>query len=592
MKNNGKFKLPRFYVADLLCRLIKSRFFLQNFLFITGIMTCIFILFSLYTYRQSANILKNEFTASSRHQLEATAQSMDDHLMDMRYIIATLDTNTLVNAFFSYKHPENIYDEFYARIQDMLKSYVNSHSSIDSIYLYSEISDSVLTANNNMRVDYLSDLGWMERFTEEPDGLQLFFRAKNAYPFVLCIMKQYKINNKNAAIILNLNLNNYSQIVSISDNPYQEIYIVSDDAEILYRNRQRELTEPLDTVPELASFQASKETHSLLVENVFEPYVYSQVHSSEYPWSYVSITHLQEYTSQLSSSRALLTALFCALFIIGILFAFLFALRSVKPIQNILLLLKNPQESLARELYNDKEIQYIADQITSYIQQNQTLSDELTIRLNLLNETKLLALQSQINPHFLFNTLNMIHIRESQELGFEHEIPIMTLKLSQLLHYAIESTNLVPLNIELNYTQMYISILQQRYNNKLKVIYDIHPDTLEAKVPKLFIQPIIENAIYHGLSENMNENSRLSFSSHILDEQCVIVISDNGVGMDDQALQNLYNSLEESNTQKSGIGLKNVVTRMRLLFGEKFDFAIESKTGEGSTFTLKFPFIQ
>lgn len=578
--------------GEFLSRLLKSRYFLKSFFLIMGSMTVVFLLFSMFTYQKSRSILENEFTASGQYRLEVTAQAVDNYLMDIRYIAATLDTNKMVQAFFSFKEPDLIYDDYYGKVQENLKAYVNGYSSIDSIYLYSQRSGSILTATERSSVSYFSDVNWMEHFVQEPDGFTVFSRAKNSsYPFVLCVMKQLRTSGYDAAIVINLNLGKLSHLSEISEAPYQEIFLVADDGTILYRNRQRELTEALDTVPELLNFRPQDSSFSTLVAGTDDAYTYTQIHSGAYPWSYVMVTHLQEYTNRLSNSRAILTALFFALFFASLLFAFLFSLRSVRPIQNLLALLQNPQETLSKELYSDKEIGYVADRITSYIQQNQTLSDELTSRLNLLNETKLLALQSQINPHFLFNTLNMIHILESEAMGYDHKIPRITLNLSKLLRYAIESTDLVTLDTEIKFTKLYISILQERYGNKLHVVYDIENGTLGARVPKLFIQPIIENAIFHGLAENMDENSTLTLCCCRNEDSCQVTIRDNGVGMQEETLEQLRRILEEQNGLKGSIGLKNIATRMSLLYGEAFSFTIDSKEGKGSSFTLRFPFI-
>ncbi len=587
-----KNKPSRCHLTAFLKQLTASRLFIQNFLFIMGSMTFMFLCFALFIYRQSANILKNEFTASSRYRLEVTAQAIDNHLMDMRYIAATLATNKMVQAFFAYPEPGLIYDEFYGRVQENLRAYVNGYSSIDSIYLYSGASDTILTANERTSLSYFSDMNWKAHFSDAPEDFTFFFRAKNdAYPYVLCIMKQLLINGHDAAIVINLNLGNLSHLTEVRSDPYQEIFLVSDDGNILFRHHQREIVEPLETIPELSAFSSNANTFSTLIDDGTNPFTYAQVHSEDYAWSYITITHLQEYTSMLSANRAMFSALFFALFCAILLIAFLFGMRSVKPIRNLLALLKNPQDTLSRELYNDKEICYIADQITSYIQQNQMLSDELTARLNLLNETRLLALQSQINPHFLFNTLNTIHIQESEALGYDHKIPRITLTLSRLLRYAIESTDLVSLETELNFTKMYVSILQERYGNNLNVIYDIRQETLNARVPKLFIQPVIENAIFHGLAESMDEHSTLSLSCCREDALCVVRVSDNGAGMSTETLEHLRSALTNISSVKGSIGLKNTVARMHLLYGEDFSLSIDSTPGKGSTFTLRFPFI-
>ena len=586
-----KNKLPAMKLSQITWRLIKSRTFLQNFLFLTGILTTIFLIFSVVIFSQSRNVIKTEFTSANQYRLEETAMATDRHIEDMRYLIATLDTNNMIRALFSHKNPELIFDDYYIKIKEILNAYVYGFPSIDSIYLYSQYTDTILTATLHTTTALFDDTGWMNVLSENNTGYYIFFREmRNSYPYVLTIMKQLEINGYKAAIVINLNLANLIQYAEVNKASNQSAYLISDECEILFRNRQEALTEPLNTIPELTNFRTDVETYTELIENGTTPYTYCQIHSEKYPWSYVMVTHLQEYTSRLSSFKALFLTIIFALLGAVFFLSFLLSMRSVKPIRNLLQLLQNPEKSMASELYSDKEIAYIADQITSNIQKNQALSDELSARLNLLNQTKLLALQSQINPHFLFNTLNMIHIQEGEVLGYEHRIPKLTLGLSRLLRYAIESTDLVPLETELTFTRMYIDILKNRYGNKPHVIYDIDPSTSQAKVPKLFIQPIIENAVFHGLAETMTEHSMLILSCHLTDGYCILSVKDNGVGMKPETLENLRETVKESVPLKNSIGIKNVVTRMNLLYGEDFTIKIDSTEGDGSVFTLTFPF--
>lgn len=574
-------------------RLLNSRMFLQNFLCLMGILTCTFMVFALIIFSQSRNTLKKEFTEASQFKLEETALAIDQHIMDMRYIIATLDTNNMVRAFFSHQNPEAIYDDYYTKLQTILQAYVSAFPSMHSVYLYSENTGTILSSTSRTKLNLFSDISWTKYLGNSEESFQIIFRAVgDSFPFVLTILKEVDINGYTAVFVINVDLSKLAQLAQINETPYQSVYLVSDDGQIVFRNGQRAISEPLSTIPELINFYPETDFYTELIDNDTAPYTYTQKHSENYPWSYVIVTHLQEYTSRLSSTKAMFIAVIFSLFCAVFLLSFLFSLRSVKPIRNLLQLLQNPELSMSPELYSDKEISYIADQITSNIQKNQALSDELSARLNLLNQTKLLALQSQINPHFLFNTLNMIHIQESEELGYNHPIPKLTLGLSRLLRYSIESTDLVSLETELEFTKMYINILRERYNNKPIVVYDIDPATFQAKVPKLFIQPIIENAVFHGLAEHMNEQSTLTLSCHQEEHICVLSVKDNGVGMKPEVLAELKETLKESVPLKNSIGIKNVVTRMNLLYGEEFNIDIESTEGEGSVFILCFPFLE
>lgn len=556
-----------------------------------GIITVFFLCFSLYSYKNTKRILQNEALSASEYNAEFIRQNVDNYLEDMRQIVATLDTSHMVHIFFSSDEPQTLITNIHSSLQENLRTYVNSFSAIDSIYLYSGKTDDIITPSAQESILYFSDLGWMEHFMENPGKYTTFMRSKNGiYPYLLCIMKQVCIDGIDSAIVLNVDLSKLSTLTEPEDNPYQEVFIVSDDGQLMFRNGQRELFEPLSLVPELENFLPGVSENSILYDKNGSSYTLSQIQSETYPWSYVTVTHLTEYDTRLSSSRAIVVALAFALFVAAALIALFFSLHSFRPIQNIVEFLKDPAVA-GKPSYSTKELAYIADQITSYVQTNQELSRQLSERLHLLNETRILALQSQINPHFLFNTLNMIHILECEELGYTHPLPKITLNLSKLTRYAIESTDLVSLETELEYTNIYLTILNQRYGGQLKVVTHIDPDTQHCRVPKLFIQPLIENAVFHGLSRRVEEGSCLTLECLKKGDRCIVSVRDNGIGMDPDTLKRLRRIVDEQTPPQGSIGLKNIVSRMQLLYGEAFSMKIESRKGEGSAFILSFPMI-
>ena len=570
--------------------LFQSKYFLTTFLMLTGIMTFFFLFFSLYSYRKTENILEQEALSAGDYNIRLAVQNVENYLEDMRYIAATLDTSQMVQIFFSSEKPQELITNIHGSLQETLKTYVNSFPSVDSIYLYSGKTGNILTAQTQESVRYFSDLNWMEHFTDTPEKYTIFMRSKNdIFPYLLCMMKQVQIDGIDSAIVINIDLSRLASLNELEGNPDQKIYMISDDGRILYRRGQRELFEPLETVPELAAdFDPGLTRASSLRGSRDRTYTFTQVRSEQYPWYYVCVTYLTDYSGRLSSSRAIFIALVFALFAAALLIALFFSLHSFRPLQSIMDFLNDPVMT-GQDHYSTQELKYIADKIASYVQTNQALSMELEERLNTLNQTRILALQSQINPHFLFNTLNMIHILECEELGYDHPLPKITLGLSRLTRYAIESTDLVSLKTELEYTEIYLSILNRRYDGLLKIDTRIDPQAYRCRVPKLFIQPLIENAVFHGLSRKVDENSCLTIHCGLLNGRCVVSVGDNGVGMDPETLERLRGILNEPTPPRGSIGLKNVVARMQLLYGDGFSLKIESRKGEGSVFILSFP---
>lgn len=592
MKHNlyTLYKNAWFKAKALYRELISSKLFGRNLLYIGGIMMLFFTVFALTTYKQSRTILFEEFSSSCKYQLEITADAVDSHITDMRYVIATLDQNSIVKAFFSRKRPDSLYSDYQARLKELLQSYSYSFSSIDSIYLYSELSNTIITANTVTSFSSFADRNWADYFSDADSSsdILIFPRSKNGnYPYLLCIMKPLTINGHRAAIVLNLNLSKVAYLTRADANPYQDIFLISDDLDVLYSYNQRSLLESLGSFEKLQTNYQTTRTIAQVFNDGSDHYVYAQVHSSNNPWYYATVTELDAYTDQLSNNTTFLTVLFMLLFLAALGISIMFSIRSVRPIHELMVLMDGSVQ-LGQDT-NNNEVDYVSSKIISFTKQNKELSAELARQLNLLNESQLLALQSQINPHFLFNTLNMIYTCECEELGYQHELPGITLSLSRLLRYAFQSTDMVSLDTELEFTKIYLELMRRRYSNRFTVQYDIASEALTTQVPKLFIQPIVENAIFHGLVDSHKSDQTLSLSIRVSGEKCIVTIADSGTGMDTSALEQLRNIAGEKLPTGTGIGVKNVVTRMKLLYADQFSMDISSELGVGTTFVLSFP---
>ncbi len=229
--------------------------------------------------------------------------------------------------------------------------------------------------------------------------------------------------------------------------------------------------------------------------------------------------------------------------------------------------------------------------------------DGLLERQNIIRlstkQAEFLALQNQINPHFLYNTLEAIR-GDALCAGMEN-IADITEALSVFFRYTItETNNLVTIGEELDNVENYFKIQQYRFGEKLAIdiqICDEKENILKMQCPKLSLQPVIENAIFHGL-ERKREKGRISLMLEIVDEDLHICISDNGVGIDEKKLAELNERLnrvsvgyivEDGDGKKGGIALKNVCRRIKLLFGEQYGLHVDSISGIGTKVTLILP---
>ena len=217
-------------------------------------------------------------------------------------------------------------------------------------------------------------------------------------------------------------------------------------------------------------------------------------------------------------------------------------------------------------------------------------------------QSEFLALQNQINPHFLYNTLEAIR-GDALSLGMD-SIANITEALATFFRYTITDTgSLVTIEDELDNVDNYFKIQKYRFGEKLDIIYEFvenDPDICMLLIPKLTLQPIIENAIYHGL-ERKSEGGEIRIGMELTERNVIIRIKDNGVGIDDKALGVINYGLEhttmpsfseENKNRKGGIALNNVCRRIKLLFGEDYGIHVYSLTGVGTEVCIILPVVK
>ena len=189
--------------------------------------------------------------------------------------------------------------------------------------------------------------------------------------------------------------------------------------------------------------------------------------------------------------------------------------------------------------------------------------------------------------HFLFNTLNMISSMARLE---DAEITDkMTVSLGNLFRYNLRTVEQeVFLEQEIEAMDDYIYIQQMRFDNRIVYEKEIELDARAVKIPSFTLQPIVENAFVHGVSEK-EQNGKISIKIWEENNKVIIVVKDNGCGMDENTLQEIHKKIYERNISGRGIGLGNICRRIRMMYPEEGKFEISSVSGEGTTVRLEIP---
>lgn len=195
-----------------------------------------------------------------------------------------------------------------------------------------------------------------------------------------------------------------------------------------------------------------------------------------------------------------------------------------------------------------------------------------------LNEARLAALSAQINPHFLFNTLNSVAslIRLNPEQARQ-----VVYKLSKILRRLLrQQDNLITLGEELSFIDDYLAIEMVRFGDKLRFIKEVEPDTLDLLVPSMLLQPLVENSIRHGLASKV-DGGTIKVRSRRKGTQLQILVEDDGVGIPESRLARMF--------EQGGIGVTNVNERLKVLYGDSYRMWIDSRPGEGTSTGIEIP---
>ena len=219
----------------------------------------------------------------------------------------------------------------------------------------------------------------------------------------------------------------------------------------------------------------------------------------------------------------------------------------------------------------------------------QDLIDQVYYEKMRQKEAQYEALQSKISPHFLYNSLQTIN--SLCMLNRSEEAQEAVNALAEMLEYLVyENNEKVTLDRELSHIESYLKLQKMRYYEQFSVAMDIDPGCRECVISKLMIQPVVENAVIHGLAPRQG-GGILEISAGCRDGILTVTVKDNGVGMSQEETERLYSYMnsEDRNSEKKSIGLSNIQERIRLKFGSGYGITIESKEGEGTRITIRMP---
>ncbi|WP_214625855.1 sensor histidine kinase [Paenibacillus agaridevorans] len=578
----------------------------RNFILIMTLIIVPMVIISLIVYTHNDKDMRVEIEKSSFHELARIRDSFDMILFDVEQLSVRLKSDPDVIQLQSSKLSEPLkYDEavLILRIQQVLQMVKLTSSYIDSIFIHSGFHDYQVTADaggglsndyyhswRNDQINRDQPYYWMTDQAASGDKTLLTFINKMS-PGV-------EAQNGVGSIRINMNVQSLKALLGPTDQQ-QNVIILDEQNRIMFGRDTSKLNEKLEEAdPALYRLVAEGFNSRIVKQDGREQVVSVQPSRSIKNWKYVSLVPLEAYHAERTRIIELMVVVLTVSAISSIVLAFIIAARGYRPIRQILSLIEhkdNPFMMLNKDSATTSwnETGYILSNISNSFHQGQNFEVKLKEKYELLRKAQAIALQAQINPHFLFNTLETINWKVVRLTGRNNEATQMLLSLSTLLRLTLETKeDLVPIRKEIEHVRLYMEMQMIRYKDRFIFDCQVEDRLLECRIVKLTLQPIVENAIYYGIKHSPHKGI---IRIRIFTREGVIVVRilDNGIGIPSLAVMQLNESFRRDHLQENEhIGLRNVNQRIRLAFGEQYGLTVRSRAKAGTIVEMTIPLLQ
>jgi len=396
------------------------------------------------------------------------------------------------------------------------------------------------------------------------------------------VVKHWKEGTEAPVLILTFNGDLFWNTKSITSIDGSYLYVLSKQGEVIAHPDTSQLTK-IDSPDWLKNAILTKSGTVITVVNGKKMLVCYDT-SEVTGWITVLAVPYKELVENLDFFNTYILYIAICLIALSVITAFVLTGWLTKPIKKLLVgiqLIGNGNFTAKIPEHNDYEFGIVINRFNLMTEKIRDLINEnYKVKLR-EKEAELMALNLQVNPHFLYNTLNIINWM-ALDKG-EKDISKMIVSLSTMLQYAVKNKEeLVPLRDDLTWLKSYLHIMENRYQGAFETVYSLDDIPLQCRVPKMFLQPIVENAIIHGFASR-SHGGVLKISGEASDGKLIFTVVDNGKGMDEETMAAILDQ------QAPGVGIMNVQNRIKLLFGEDYGISFQSDANRGTQVTISLP---
>lgn len=510
------------------------------------------------------------------------SESMEENLNEYSSLINNISSDEgLISIIKDGVKPQRIYDALY--------KFVNKRTVKSNFYVFDKEGNMIIS-NRNSKPEYISE--------ENPFMWGIFSRMKSKNKEVITMINKvdqskyaYGILTLGKAILYNNEIIGYI-IFDFSEEDIFNLITGYTASDIIITDRHNIIdatnNKYSDQLYRLKNDFRQIDGYSNIDGN---PYYIKKTSLKDTSLMVYSITNLDIFNRAFFIGGIFLFVLFLVIFYLMLFISKKVAYSKTITINEIVKAIESIQEGnldTKLEINSEDEFGIITKAYNKMLVDIKKLIESNKEEVALRMQSEIKELEAQFNPHFLFNTLETIRIMIKLDKEKAGDIIV---NLSALLRYGINNEiHSVKLKDDIGYINSYLKILKYRFGDKLQFNINIDDEVLEATIPKLLLQTVIENSIKYGFENKSTIN--IEITSRIKDEKIYIVIKDDGCGIDKERMYYLKRLLNKNQNDTDTIGLYNIKKRIQLIYGDEYGIEVDSIEGEGTSVTIALPILR
>lgn len=479
-----------------------------------------------------------------------------------------------------------------------------SRADISSIMIFGKkkmLLNRSMYTYQKVALDY-SKLDWYAKAVAKPQDAIItgpnrhsFFDTDDEVISLSREVQSYENGTFRGVILINLNMNKITEICNFFQEKQENfICIINDKGELVYEQqngRERFAFDEKENRQELNTALGKTKESCFRLNYRGEKYLVTRTDMKTTGWTLVSMVPYKSVMAETMAISGVMILAVAITLIVTLLLLNRILTGVVKPLKKLekYMVQVNPDNMDQRmEILTDDEIGHLSMKFNQMMDRIRNLKEQVIEEQEDKRKYELQALQAQINPHFLYNTLDsIIWMAETNDSN----IVAMTEALAKLFRISLNKGNEeISLERELEHVKNYLIIQSMRYADKFTYEISAEPGVERCRTIKLILQPIVENCIYHGIKKKRG-TGKITIRAYRREQNLIIEVSDDGCGMPEEICRKiLSDEIESENISGSGIGVKNVNERIQLRFGKKYGLSYSSEEGVGTTVTYVLPY--